>query len=198
MNTSKEGSGFDEKKGYVPLPTNQNPFNKVSMSASEHLNKKKNDCYIILNEMFIAVEGSTSIWVELDKLAEAKGIIGFDFEDAYTYLRNENLIRLFGAQYTSFITDKGIEWLSNTENNKKKDSNKQPTTIINNYHTGDKLEIKDNINANIGDILQSSSQKKTAPKQEANTLLLKKYWWALVVPVFVGLIVWYLTKTTTP
>ncbi len=97
--------------------TGINPNN--NMDASAILQKRENDCFIILNELCTSVVGKTDHWQHLDKLAANVGIFGEDFKEAYKELRNNGLIRPYGTGYTSYITNEGIKSLA--EYNKQKE-----------------------------------------------------------------------------
>lgn len=65
--------------------------------------------FIIVVELLKATEGNTSMWIDLKRLAEINGIIGQEFELAINFLTRKGLIKGYGAGYTYFISEYGID-----------------------------------------------------------------------------------------
>lgn len=73
----------------------------------ELIAKNRRQRFLILNELYKSVEGHTDHRQDLEYLSSGIGIKNGDFEDAYKYMINENLISANGRGYNCMLTHKG-------------------------------------------------------------------------------------------
>ena len=72
------------------------------------IEKRKADRYRMLNEVYEASSASTICWLDVKKLCSP-----FEWDEQYlrslfAYLVDEELLKLYGAGLTAFLTHKGI------------------------------------------------------------------------------------------
>lgn len=89
---------------------------------TEVIRRRKFNRFVILNELYNLVSGDTSKWVDISSAASAKGIVNDQFKEAFHYLRDEGLIKLYGAGYSCYISHTGVKAVEFTHCNPNKES----------------------------------------------------------------------------
>ena len=86
------------------------------------LNEKFYNRYLLLSDLYEVVEGLTNRRIDMQELANERGLINGQFREAYSFLHDKGLINALGKPYQSTITRLGIDAIEDAQRHPEKET----------------------------------------------------------------------------